>query len=194
MPSTRTFIALAIPEAQSEKLTRLQSLLAPEIASIRWSVIPPFHITLAFLGDVGDTDLNTVCQAVRTTASSFAPFDLRLQGVGAFPEPSRARTLWAGLAGPDLTPLLSLQSAISQAVAEAGYPTGETSFTPHVTLGRLQKGQKIPPDISAQAKHFRSWGTSLFKVSEVTTFASAFTREGALYAPLSTAPLTRRKV
>ena len=96
--TTRTFVAIAIPTPQGEKLTRLQQQLAPEIPAARWSASPPFHLTLAFLGDVPDIDLNAVCHAVAEPAGPFLPFDLRLEGVGAFPSPARPRVIWAGLA------------------------------------------------------------------------------------------------
>ena len=53
-------------------------------------------MTLAFLGDVAELDLNRVCQAVAAAAAPFPRFDLRLEGVGAFPEPARPRVIWAG--------------------------------------------------------------------------------------------------
>jgi RNA 2',3'-cyclic 3'-phosphodiesterase len=98
--TTRTFVAIAIPTPQGEKLTRLQQQLAPQVPAARWSASPPFHLTLAFLGDVADGDLNAVCTAVATACLAFPPFDLRLEGVGAFPNPARPRVIWAGLATP----------------------------------------------------------------------------------------------
>ena len=46
------------------KLTRLQTLLEPQVPAARWTRTEPFHLTLAFLGDVHDTDLHKVCKAV----------------------------------------------------------------------------------------------------------------------------------
>ena len=91
--TTRTFIALPVPSALGEKLTRLQSLLAPKVPAARWSSSPPFHMTLAFLGDVPDNDLNTVCKAVAEASLPFSPFELRLESVGAFPNPAPPRAL-----------------------------------------------------------------------------------------------------
>ena len=71
--TTRTFIALPVPSALGEKLTRLQGLLAPKVPAARWSSSPPFHMTLAFLGDVPDNDLNTVCKAVAEASLAFRP-------------------------------------------------------------------------------------------------------------------------
>src|SRR3954451_882979 len=98
--TTRTFIAVAIPEALGQKLTRLQTLLAPELPGARWTATLPFHLTLAFLGDVSDTDLNVLCLAAATAAAPLAPFDLRLEGLGASLQPTRPRVVWVGATGP----------------------------------------------------------------------------------------------
>lgn len=193
MPTTRTFVAFAVPGAQSAELLGLQSRLAPEVPGVRWSMASPLHVTLAFLGDVDDTELNPVCKAVERAASGFPKFDLRLEALGAFPDPARARTVWAGLSGPGMPTLLALQAAIAEAVAEAGYPADGSAFRPHVTLGRLERGRGASLDLTPQVDRYRSWSARPFPVSEVVTYASTLTREGPVYAPLARAILGRGK-
>jgi RNA 2',3'-cyclic 3'-phosphodiesterase len=192
MRTTRTFVAVEVPEAEGAKLTRLQSLLAPEVPGVRWSTIPPFHATLAFLGDVDDTELNNVCRAVERAVAGFSRLSLRLEGLGAFPDPTRARTVWVGLSGAELPAFLNLQRAIAAAVAETGYPTDE-SFRPHVTIGRAKQGRGPRLDLSPQMNHYRTWSAGSFGISEIITFASTSTRDGTVYAPLARAPLGRGK-
>jgi 2'-5' RNA ligase len=193
--TTRTFIALAIPSALGEKLTRLQSLLAPKVAAARWSSSPPFHLTLAFLGDVPDNDLNTVCKAVAEASVPFSPFELRLETVGAFPSPARPRVLWAGLTAADGSPLYELQKAIVKGVTDAGYRPDDQRFTPHVTLGRIRadrRGQD-PLDLTSILQPHLTWSAGAFRVSEVITFASTLTPEGPAYAQLARTPLAGKK-
>ena len=96
---TRTFIAVALPEDRAAKLGHLQALIAPEVPGVRWVDPANLHATLAFLGDVADTDLAEVCRAVAEAAAGFAAIELRLEGLGAFPDARRPRTLWVGLTG-----------------------------------------------------------------------------------------------
>jgi RNA 2',3'-cyclic 3'-phosphodiesterase len=193
--TTRTFIAVAIPEPLGQKLTRLQTLLASEVPAARWSSTPPFHMTLAFLGDVADSDLDAVCRAVAEAASPFSPFELRLEGVGAFPNPSRPRVIWAGLTAPDLTPLLNLQKAIAKGVGKVGYRPDDQKFTPHTTLGRIKSDRRgpRPADLIEVLEPYRTWEGGSFTVSEVITFASTLTPEGPIYARLARAPLAGKK-
>jgi 2'-5' RNA ligase len=193
MQTTRTFVAVVVPEALGSKLTRLQSLLAPGVTDVRWYTASPFHITLAFLGDVDNPELNDVCRAVAEASRESPPFDLRIEGLGVFPNPEKARTLWAGLTGPGLAPLVDLQRGVAAACAGAGYPHDDQHFRPHITLGRITRGRRPPPDLAPLLAHYRAWSAGSFPVTEVVTFASTLTREGPEYAPLARAPLNGRK-
>ena len=193
MQSTRTFIAIGLPKPKIEKLTHLQSLLAPQIPNVRWAEGVTLHLTLTFLGEVENADLNNVCKTVQRVVTASSAFDLRLEKFGAFPDQTRARTLWVGIGGGGLDTLLALQADINQAVGDAGYPTGENSFHPHITIGRMQKGRQFACDVTPQIQHFQTWTAGHFNVTEVTTYSSHLTREGPVYTPLSTASLPRRK-
>ncbi|HWT83839.1 MAG TPA: RNA 2',3'-cyclic phosphodiesterase, partial [Candidatus Methylomirabilis sp.] len=173
----------------------LQSLLAPKVPTARWSSSPPFHMTLAFLGDVLDNDLNTICKAVAEACVPFSPFELRLESVGAFPNPARPRVLWAGLTAADLSPLFEVQKAIVKGVTDAGYRPDDQRFTPHVTLGRIRSDRRgqDPLNLTTILQPYLTWSAGTFRVGEVITFASTLTREGPAYAQLARAPLSGKK-
>ena len=61
--TTRTFVAIPIPDPLGPQLRRGKTALAPDVPGCRW-VEPALHITLAFLGDVPSRDLNELCLAV----------------------------------------------------------------------------------------------------------------------------------
>jgi 2'-5' RNA ligase len=191
--TTRTFLAVAVPDDLNTKLNRLQQQLAGEVPEARWAMIPPFHATLAFLGDVVDADLPAVCRAAADAVAGFGPFELTLEGIGAFPSPARPRVVWAGVAGAGLDALRQVQAAVAEAVAEAHYPTDDKPFHPHVTLGRLKPGRGPGCDLTRLVNHYKTWHAGPFAVPEVVTFASTLTREGPAYAPLARARLAARK-
>jgi RNA 2',3'-cyclic 3'-phosphodiesterase len=199
--TTRTFIALALPDTLTLRVSRLQNQLAGAVEGVRWEVAAPYHVTLAFLGDVAHSDLVTVCRVVQEEARNFAPMSLQLEGIGAFPDAARARVVWSGLSGPDLENLLVLQAAITRSVALAHYPTDQKPFHPHVTLGRAGQGQgrgrdrnaNPPPDLSRLVNHYKTWHAGPFTVNEVVIFGSSLTREGPVYAPLGRAPFASAK-
>jgi len=209
MPSTtRTFLAVAVPEALAPRLARLRSRLATAAPGARWAVTPPDHITLAFLGEVDVTDLNALCRAAAGAASAFPRFDLRLRGLGAFPGIERPRVVWAGVNGPGLETLRALQAALARGAADLGYPAEVASFHPHVTLGRFPparrrktangKGAAGGPDpdpadqggdLAAAIKHHQTWHAGPFAVTEVVAYASPSPGQSGPYAPLGRARL-----
>ena len=122
--TTRTFIAIPIPEPIGKKLARWQQALTPEIPGCRWTESDslPFHITLAFLGDVPNRDLNELCLAVAAAVEPFGRFELKVEGLGAFPSPERPRVVWAGITADDLGPLMTLREAVVRAATRGRIP------------------------------------------------------------------------
>jgi 2'-5' RNA ligase len=193
--TTRTFVAIAIPAPLGEKLTRLQARLSSEIRDVRWSSTLPFHATLSFLGDVADAELNKVCTAVDDAIVPFEPFEVSVEGVGAFPNPSRPRVIWAGLKVPDGSPLFVLQRAIVRVLTRIGHRPEDQRFTPHTTLGRIKSDRRgiRPRDLTKVLEPCHAWSAGQFTVTDVTTFASALTPEGPDYVPLARARLSGKK-
>lgn len=199
--TTRTFVALAVPDTLTLRVSRLQEQLAGAVEGVRWEVAAPFHITLAFLGEVAHSDLVSVCRTVQDEARNFAPLALQLEGLGAFPDAAKARVVWSSVSGPDLASLLALQAAIARGVALAHYPTDQKPFHPHVTLGRAgqahgrkrDRNSDPPPDIGRLVNHYKTWRAGPFTVNEVITFSSTLTRDGPVYAALGRAPFASAK-
>ncbi len=192
--TTRTFIAIPLPDAISDRLTRFQGRLAPQAPLVRWNSTPPFHITLSFLGDVPYVDLNAVCGAAAEAARTVRRFELTVSGLGAFPNLTRPRVLWAGLEGPGLEPLADLHRAVAAALDKVGCVPDDDRFSPHVTLGRIKpaRGATHPDNLAAIVARHQTWTAGAFTVAEVVAFSSTFTPEspdGPAYAPLARAPL-----
>ena len=185
--TTRTFLALPLPNLVKVRLERLQQLVAPSLPDASWEPREMFHLTVAFLGDVADTDLNGLCKGVASAVADLPRFSLTIKGFGAFPDAERPRVVWAGVEG-DLAALEALQKACCAAAVSAGYRPDER-FQPHVTLGRvkIRKGETL--DVSKLVAHYRTWAAGVAKIDSVTTFQSTFTPEGPAYAPLNVAPL-----
>jgi RNA 2',3'-cyclic 3'-phosphodiesterase len=187
--TSRLFVAFNIPEVQKTRLGRLQGLIAPDIPNANWVTPEMFHVTLAFLGDVPDVDLNGVCLAVAEACQGFSKFTVNLQSLGAFPDPTRPRVAWVGLTGPGMDTLGRLQRSIVETLTGAGFPPEDDRFTPHLTLGYIKskKGQEL--DISPLIAHFQTWSAGNFAVTGITTFASTVTPEGRAYMRMANASL-----
>jgi RNA 2',3'-cyclic 3'-phosphodiesterase len=182
--TTRTFLALALPSAISPKLERLQARLEQDIRQGRLSTPRPWHITLAFLGDVPHADLLAVCRTAEEVAAQHPRLMLKLQGVGAFPDPVRPRVIWAGVAGPGLDALGEMQSDLAKALASLGFPGDHRPYHAHLTLGRLNSRRGANSDISRVLGRFASWSAGPITFNEVVVFSSTLSPDGPEYAPL----------
>jgi 2'-5' RNA ligase len=186
--TTRTFVAVPVPDKLGEKLAHLQTLVAADCPGVSWIDPAHFHLTLAFLGDVDNVDLGAVCRAATGATAGFGPLDLRLEGLGAFPVPEKPRVFWVGLTGPGLPILMDLQRVVAAAVKGAGYPPDDR-FHPHVTLGRRKHGKGPSLDTMPLMRHYQRWAAGTMRVAEVVVFSSTLSPEGPRYDPLARATL-----
>lgn len=104
----------------------------------RGSFVAPrnLHLTLHFIGET--ERLNAALGALEAVRA--APFPLTFANLGRFPR-GGGDILWAGVAPSPR--LAALQAQLEQEVGRAGFPLGERSWRPHVTLarkGRLEAG------------------------------------------------------
>lgn len=189
--TTRTFIAIPLPDPMGDRLTRLQGRLAPQLPSVRWNETLPFHLTLAFLGDVPYVDLNKICGAMAEASRGFRRFELTVTGLGVFPNLARARVIWAKVEGPGLETLADLHKAVVAALDKVGCIPEDERFSPHVTLGRIKPGRSAaqPNSLAAVVARHQTWSAGAFTAGEVVAFSSTVTPEGPAYAPLARAPL-----
>src|SRR5439155_6307495 len=95
------------------------------------------HVTLKFLGEVGDDREPEVAAALGRAAAGARTLPLALEGFGVFPDFRRPRVVWAGIA-PE-PGLEILQHRVEQEFAPLGFPVEARPFRPHVTLGRAAR-------------------------------------------------------
>ena len=91
------FVALVPPPGGGRAPRRRSWSRAGRPAPFRWALPEQFHVTLAFLAEVPDRQLDDLVERLARAAQRRTPFETRVAGGGAFPNAGRARVLWAGL-------------------------------------------------------------------------------------------------
>ena len=123
----RLFFALSPPPRVRRRIAALQAEL--KLAG-RPEAPNRVHLTLAFLGEVPEEDLNAVIGTA--TACRLPACRLRLDRLGWFP---RARVAWLGCT--DTPPALGqFQAELSGALKQAGLRPDRRRWHPHLTLYR----------------------------------------------------------
>lgn len=137
-----------------------------------------FHITLAFIGEVEDRKLDTLCRAVEAWAPGpdTGAGEILLDQVGYWP---KAGIYWAGPSQP-AAELAALARKLQHLGGQVGARLEKKPFTPHVTLYR---GCTEPPPAPAILPATR------LVYDHFTLFESQVHRQGVSYRPLEHWPL-----
>ena len=187
----RAFIAVELPPAAREAVEGvIRDLRATAGDGVRWVRPEGVHLTLKFLGDIDADAVPDVSRALDRCAAPTAPFDIFLEGVGAFPNARRPRVVWVGLGG-GLEPLLGLQQSIEGGLEALGYARERRAFTPHLTLGRV-RDRISPAQVRALSEALGVVSVAPgveMPVREVSLIKSDLRPSGAVYTRLHAAGL-----
>jgi len=140
MQTLRTFIAVELDQELKTTLAGIQARLRGAVPprAVRWVQPEGIHLTLKFLGDTPMDKVEQVKAALARAAAQISAFTITVGGVGCFPDVRRPRVVWVGVHEPSGC-LERLWRAIESQVAPLGFPTERRPFSPHLTLGRVQR-------------------------------------------------------
>ncbi len=134
----RCFIAVDIDEQIAAAVGRVQDDLREKSrlkkSDAKWVDPSLMHITLKFLGEVGDRDIMQICQIITEAAAGCQSFTMNIEKVGTFGAP--ARVVWAGAS--DDKPLIELQNDLDGRLAAIGFAADNRKFSVHLTLCRIK--------------------------------------------------------
>jgi 2'-5' RNA ligase len=137
--SVRSFVAFDMDsESVLKRLTAVQALLVGTGADLK--VVEPknIHITLRFLGNVTAGTVEKIFEGM--TRVQFVPFDVKVCGVGAFPDLSYPRVVWAGITeGADS--LRGIFTQLEPSLRSLGFAPDAKGFSPHLTIARVRSGR-----------------------------------------------------
>ena len=142
----RAFIAIQLSDDLKRQIERVQTDLKRQASKLGgrgglgWTRPEGIHLTLKFLGDIPETQVEALGEVLRRAASTVEPFVLEARGVGAFPNLRKPRVLWLGLHGGEreMETLRRLYAAVEEGAAELDFPKESRAFTPHLTLARVR--------------------------------------------------------
>jgi 2'-5' RNA ligase len=142
----RLFIAVALTDGAREAIAAHLRTSLPGGVPGRVPPAANWHLTMRFLGDTSRADRTTVRDAL--AAADLGPaFDVVFGGLGAFPNPRRARVLWMGVdEGADR--LRELAAIAESAARAAGFAPESKRFTPHLTLSRIQPARTVADEVA----------------------------------------------
>ncbi len=177
----RCFVAVELPSHMREEIGRLQSRIATD--GLRLVKPELVHVTIKFLGDVPEGNVGPVTEALGRV--TFAPFPVRVLGMGAFP--GRAvRVVWLGLTGN----FQELYLNVEQALKPLGFAPDARGFSPHATLGRVARPDaEMNRRLGDKIADFAALDLGSFTVDRFYLKKSTLTPGGPIYEDLAGFPL-----
>jgi 2'-5' RNA ligase len=135
----RSFIAFDIDsESVLKRMTEVQTMLTKTGADLKLVEPKNIHMTLRFLGNITPSTVEKIFEEMKKV--QFTPFDVRLHGVGAFPNPRYPRVVWAGITqGADQ--LRSIFEQLEPKLLGLGFAPDPKGFSPHLTIARVRSGR-----------------------------------------------------
>lgn len=191
----RLFFGLPIPEALRRQLTEIQESIKASLpaGAYRWTQPALFHVTLAFLGEVAENDVQEVCDRAAEVCQGYAPKSLGFTRFGCFPSETTPRVLWVGCSAenPATAALSKLGSELAQACGRFGDGKPESQIILHVTLARSNR--RPSPVTSLQVRqHLESRPTlelAEAPIREAILYQSHLGQGPARYQPIGHFPL-----
>ena len=174
----RLFIAIQLNDEMKDALVRIQNAMKRSGVRGNFTRRENLHLTLAFIGEYSDVELvRDVIDEVE-----FEPFDIRLDGIGAF-----GNLWWAGIGSADdgdgtdgTDALRALAKMLRHGLADAGVPFDRKKFSPHITL--VRKAQS--PDGRIPSGVLDGIGEAGMLVDHISLMRSERGKNGMIYTEL----------
>ena len=169
----RTFLALDLSAQAKEELTRLSNLIHQNCHG-SFCLPETYHLTLAFLGDITQSEAQSLNLVLEDAVSNINSFDLNLCRLGYFAQPESATVFCSTAKEPRLDELAQITY---KAAWDCGIDFDAKKFRAHITLGRR-----------IDLRSFRLDSISVnpisFKVDAITLYKSTLHRTGPTYEAL----------
>jgi len=183
----RAFIAAELPEPCRQEVAAFQSKLQRSGADVKWVETGNLHLTLKFLGEIDDNRVEPLKESLAGLRSR-SPFQIHLEGIGAFPKTTYPKVIWVGV-NEGKEKLAELAQAVEKICSGLGFPPEERPFSPHLTIGRVRSQEQLAPLIKQlQTAEFRAKTPA--EIGKLTLFQSTLGPRGPVYRPLAEIPLT----
>jgi len=167
----RLFIAIKLDDKMKSSILHVQDSFRRQGVSGSYTPEENLHITLAFIGEYGESD--AVLEAMEEVP--FSPFDISMDRIGCFDD-----LWWAGFAGNN--ELEKLARNVRCALKDAEIPYDNKKFKAHATfLRRARFSAGKLADMSVHPATMRVTGISLMRSTHGKA-GMIYTELGSVYA------------
>lgn len=135
--TVRLFAAVVPPASVVDALDQLVGPRREADERLRWMTPDTWHVTTLFAEAVPEDSIEPLLEALGEVAAGRDPFEISLNGGGAFPDPATTRNLHLRVdRGAESTGALARSCRAT--ASRVGVAPDGTKFVPHLTLARTR--------------------------------------------------------
>jgi len=177
----RAFLSIDIEDqALISRISEIQQQLNPEGAKMKMVERDNIHFTIRFFGDTPMGRIEEMRNCLGRI--KIAPFEIKIQGVGAFPNRRRPRVIWIGVT-ENAQQIIDLKLRADELLTEIGYKMEKEKFTPHATIARV-RNVKDPNLITQNLEELTVKPIGNMTVKSLSMKKSTLTSSGSIYETL----------
>lgn len=183
----RVFVAIEISDEARRSAAACVEGLRQEYPHLRvgWERPEKLHVTLKFVGDLGDAKIEELSREVKKIAAANESYPVHLACAGVFPNMREPRILWLGLNDEGQTSAIAW--SIEKECRKIGLQPDARRFSAHLTLARIREPEK---SLSLAEKHISNDFEPVgFTIREVVIYESELRPTGSVYSRLAAFPL-----
>jgi len=170
----RVFIGIGCDAHVQEQAGEIIEPLKKTLPGTRWVAPVNRHLTLAFLGDIPASGLDSLMHEFDRIYQGERSFTYRLTRLCRFPNPSGSII---ALTGEPEGPVKDLYQTTMSLLKTVQLQSVRNIFRPHITLGRIKNPEKVRSKIDQRTKVD-------LRITKITLYQSTLTPGGSIYTTL----------
>lgn len=178
----RLFLAIDIPSELKEQIGAAREKLAREVRSVKWVEDHNLHLTMKFLGEVAEDQVQEISAAARRAVQGYPRFKLEVGSPGFFPNANNPRVIWLAIKGHTEV-ALRIGTALDDSLIPLGFESDKRRRL-HLTLGRV-RSDVSREELVKNIQDFRGLSGKLdFEANQMVLYRSQLTSRGPIYSPV----------
>ncbi len=187
----RAFIAVEIDNEIKNRLSEFLNQLKKTGADVKWVAPENIHLTLRFIGNIGEEVLPGLNRIITDAVSCLSAFSIGIGNIGAFPGLKKPRVIFVRVQDKENN-LLKIYENLDMGVESLCIKRESRRYVGHITLGRnrsLKNISRLTSVLNSATECF----FGLEKVNYISLMQSRLTPTGPVYTRLNNFILNNKK-
>lgn len=172
---------LSIDIGSFPKLLQFENEIRQSGAIVKLVEPENVHITLKFLGDTDDGQIDRIEEMMKDSVEEVEPFDIQLKGAGVFPNQKYIKVIWIGIKNGEN--IKKIAKKIDEQISGLGYEKEKREFSAHLTIARV-KSAKNKEKLMQIVEKYRDAEFAIIKIDTINLKKSDLTPKGPIYTTL----------